>query len=309
MNESDFATLLESGSADIDPDVERIVTGAADRGRRSLLRRRLGTGAAVAALAIAAGVGVTVAADGPDRREGVDTATAPDRTGPMRFGEEQRSLAPRDEVRERLLEMLPEGEVTDVTVTGYGPAAEWGRDPGVEISLLFNGAAVGFHLGDQTFDRDAWAPPAPGERPEGCRAEWAETSWSWLSRFSRNGDPSDPAHRACGQWVAASLDYACFESPDCTPRYARAARGLCPDCIQRPDGTWLWARSGSGGDGSPSAMDGNWATRYTTDGWEVHADAFNVVDENAFEVERVADEPVLTLDQVTAIALSDVWFE
>lgn len=307
MNESDFTTLLERSSAALDPDVEELVAGARTRGRGVVRRRRLGAGVAAAALAVVAGVMVTTGDDG----HGVTgTASAPESAdAPMRFSGPQRELAPRSEIRERLLAMLPAGRVTRVTTETYPPSDRSGFAPGVEVTFLLDGAEVGFHLTDETIDAEDWRPPEPGARPEGCDPSWADASGRRLGRLADRFD-HEPAGRACINWIVATQTFECAQSTACTTRrFARVQLDLCPPCAQQADGSWLWARSGSGGDGSPSAMAGNWATRYTVDGWEVHADAFNVVDDDAFEVEQVADEPVLTLEQVTAIVASDVWFE
>lgn len=307
MNESDFTTLLERGSAGLDPDVERLVSGARTRGRSTVRRRRLGAGAAAVVLAIVAGAMVTT---GSDRDGGADVARSPESAeAPMRFRGPQRALAPRSDIRRRLLEMLPAGRVTEVTVRAYPPSDRSGFGPGVEVSLLLDGAEVGLHLTDQTIDAEDWRPPEPGARPAGCDPSWTDARGRRLGRLAEQVD-DDPAGRACLDWVVATQTFACSTSTACTNRrFARVQLDLCPPCERQPDESWLWARSGSGGDGSPSAMAGNWATRYTLDGWEVHAEAFNVVDDDAMEAEQVTDGPVLTLEQVTAIASSDVWFE
>lgn len=307
MNESDFATLLERSSARLDPDVEALVSRARTRGRGTVRRRRLGAGVAVAVLAVVAGFMVTTGVDG---RERTDIAREPETAdAPMRFSGPQRELAPPSEIRERLLAMLPSGRITQVATRRYPPSDRSGFEPGVEVTLLFDGAEVGFHLTDQTIDAEDWRPRAPGARPAGCDPSWADAQGRRLGRLARRVD-HDPAGRACIDWIVATQTFECSTSTACTTRrFASVQLDLCPPCEQQTDGSWLWARSGSGGDGSPSAMAGNWATRYTVDGWEVHADAFNVVDDDALEGDRVADEPVLTLEQVTAIANSDVWFE
>lgn len=84
------------------------------------------------------------------------------------------------------------------------------------------------------------------------------------------------------------------------PFSARRACGT-PECRRLADGSWLWERSGDGGDGSDtSGFTANWSGLFAPDGWMVDVSATNRHD---------TGQPVLDLDRLTALATADLWFE
>jgi hypothetical protein len=93
------------------------------------------------------------------------------------------------------------------------------------------------------------------------------------------------------------------------PFSARKACGT-RECRRLEGGSWLWPRSGDGGDGSDrSGFTGAWAGVFAPDGWMIDVSAFNGVGSTPqTPAVVVSDAPPLTLDQLTALATSDIWF-
>ncbi|WP_457207380.1 hypothetical protein [Nocardioides sp. P5_C9_2] len=92
-----------------------------------------------------------------------------------------------------------------------------------------------------------------------------------------------------------SPDFLCEPGPDV-------------DCTTLVDGSRLLRQEAyaSGGDGVPNAVQERTASLATWDGWQVDVIATNTPAEKSGEV--VADEPVLTLEEVTALATSPEWY-
>ncbi|WP_165356907.1 hypothetical protein [Nocardioides zhouii] len=81
-----------------------------------------------------------------------------------------------------------------------------------------------------------------------------------------------------------------------------------PDCTTLPDGSRLLreeVRPG-GGTGVPETFLERSLTLATYDGWQISVIARNTTDEKQGEV--VADEPVLTMDEMQALATSTAWY-
>jgi hypothetical protein len=83
-----------------------------------------------------------------------------------------------------------------------------------------------------------------------------------------------------------------------------------PGCHELTDGSWLWLRSGDGGDGVANSFGfrANWATVFTVDGWMLTVEATNSVDPDAGRPDVVSEQPVLSRQEVEALATSDIWF-
>lgn len=92
-----------------------------------------------------------------------------------------------------------------------------------------------------------------------------------------------------------SPDFLCEPGPDV-------------DCTTLPDGSRLLRQEAypSGGAGVPDAVQERTVTLATWDGWQVDVIATNTPAEKSGEV--VADEPVLTLAELTALATSGDWY-
>lgn len=321
MNENELTMVLERAAERLDPDVEALAAGAVRRGRR---RRRRAT--AVAALGTAtvlvlAGVAWQAGLGGDRVAQDPTVATSPGTP------DDQRSLVPDDVLVQRLLDHLPDGDATGVTTT---PVFDEPGSPvlrGLEIKLLLDGAAVVFSVSDASLDPDAWARQlAPGPRPDGCDASLIEADTKTFNQAVRDAGRTAPTYssveeamaagptpeQTCITWVSQKREQRCAESAAClAKRTAYSPKRNCgPDGHRLPDGSWLWPRSGDGGDGSDTTgFQGNWASVCSPDGWMVSVSAFNTPDADAPDPEVTSPEPPLTLDQVTALARADLWFE
>lgn len=85
--------------------------------------------------------------------------------------------------------------------------------------------------------------------------------------------------------------------------------GVEDDCTNLPDGSRLLREEtfASGGTGVPETFLQRHLTLATTDGWQVDVTARNTTAEKEGEV--VADEPVLTMAEMQALATSTDWYE
>jgi hypothetical protein len=85
--------------------------------------------------------------------------------------------------------------------------------------------------------------------------------------------------------------------------------GVEDDCTNLPDGSRLLREEtfASGGSGVPETFLERHLVLATTDGWQVDVTARNTTAEKEGEV--VADEPVLTMAEMQALATSTEWFE
>ena len=79
------------------------------------------------------------------------------------------------------------------------------------------------------------------------------------------------------------------------------------DCTTLDDGSRLLREDtyASGGTDVPASFEERTVTLATPDGWQIDVIARNTTDEKEGDV--VADEPVLTLDEMQALATSEVW--
>ncbi len=268
MTEHELTVVLERAVERLDPDVTGLVAGGARRGRRKVRRRRaaaLAAGSAVTALVVGAvawqsSLGATTAHDRVATRP-TPPAPSPAWTAGL-TPEDQRSLAPDDVVLERFLRQLPAGRVTDLRMTPVDDPDHVSQH-GLEINLRLDGADLEVRLYDMSPDPEHWRE------------------------------------------VARSLpgNERCAASPACTARRTTySAEKTCgaPECRPLPDGSWLWLRSGDGGDGSDtSGFTANWSGVFAPDGWMVDVSAANRDD---------VGDPLLSLDQLTALATSDLWF-
>lgn len=321
MNENELTTVLERAAERLDPDVAGLVAGGTLRGRRR--RRRAAAVAALGTAAVLVLGGVAWQAGLAGDRVAQDPAVA---TSP-RTPDDQRSLVADDVLVARLLDHLPDGEVSDVTTTPRSDEPDSPVMRGLEIKLVLDGAAVVASVSDGSLDPDAWARHlAPGPRPDGCDASLVDADAKTFNqavrdagRTARTYTSIDEAlaagptrEQTCISWVSGKREQKCAESPACLARRTAYSpkRDCGPDGHQLPDGSWLWPRSGDGGDGSgTSGFKGNWATVCSPDGWMVSVSAFNTPDADAGDPKVTRAEPPLTLDQVTALATADLWFE
>jgi hypothetical protein len=328
MNEHELSTVLERAADRLDPDVTALVAGAAQRGRSRLRRRRAVT---VAALGTTAALIVGGLAGQPWQPGGDDTAADPATAAPGPLTPENQRTLPSDEVLvQRLLDHLPDGAVTGVTTTPMfdEPDVPYGR--GLEISLLLDGAAVEVRVSDGSADPDAWARSLePGPRPDGCDASLVDADQKTWNQAIRDAaktatdvtgfDRADPPpalpprspEQECISWASTAREQKCAADPVClAKRTAYSPKRSCgPEGRQLPDGSWLWPRSGDGGDGSDtSGFTGNWASSCRTDGWTIDVSAFNSPDPEEGRPEVIADEPPLSLEQVTELATAGFWF-
>ncbi|NYJ02298.1 hypothetical protein HNR19_002996 [Nocardioides thalensis] len=286
MNEHDLTALLERSTEDLAPDVERLLAAGVARGRSSLRRRRvalsLGTAAAVAT-ALAAGVTLLPSGSEPTIAEDLTVATAP--------AAGQRDLASLDVIRDRLAAVLPEGEVTDVSV------AEPVEDGPATVELTLEDAVVVAELYDDT-PPPADSVPDPGPRPEGCtRAMLTEGS-------PTNAQMNDPVFRACSAWRTDHEYFTCAQSEAC---WANRHAPHCtrpqpfPTCTQLADGSWVSTNDYA----SPGEELGElhtWADIVTTDHWWITVSSTQPGDPDR-------DTPLLGHDDLVALVTSDIWFE
>ncbi len=80
------------------------------------------------------------------------------------------------------------------------------------------------------------------------------------------------------------------------------------DCTTLDDGSRLLRQEAyaSGGAGVPDSFQERTVTLATADGWQIDVIARNTTDEKQGDV--VADSPVLTLEQLQALATTDAWY-
>ncbi|GAA1502508.1 hypothetical protein [Nocardioides humi] len=315
MNEHDLTTVLERAADRLDPDTAALVADGARRGHRRLRRRRMLTAATLGTVtALTVGGLAWQSGLGTGDRTGRDPAVATTSPGAL-TPENQRPLPPDDVLVQRLLDHLPDGEVTDVTTMPRADEPDSPVQPGLEISLLLDGAAVQVSISDGSVDPEAWARSLdPGLKPEGCDASLVDADKATWNQAIRNVAPSPKVtpEMACISWVSRKREQKCAVDPVClAERTAYSPKRDCgPDGRQLPDGSWLWPRSGDGGDGSDtSGFMGNWAAICSPDGWMIDVAAFNSPDPEAGRPEVIAEAPPLSLDEVTELATAGFWFE
>ncbi|MBM7515981.1 hypothetical protein [Nocardioides nitrophenolicus] len=320
MNEQELSAVLTRAGERLDPDVAALVAGGVRRGRRRR-RRASATVALGAATVLALGGIAWQSAPGGGGRRAEDLAVATSPSSP----DDQRRLPPDDVLVERLLDHLPEGEVTDVTTEASGGGPDSPIQRGLEISLLLDGVRVEVRLGDMSIDPTRWARfVAPGSMPEGCDASLVDAdkaTWHEAMRTASENAPtfSSPEEveltpeQECVSWVSRKREQRCAAKPAClAKRTTYSAKETCgaPECRELADGSWLWPRTGDGGDGSDtSGFRGNWAGLFAPDGWMIDVAAFNSPDPDAGRPRVLRDDPPLSLDQVSALATAAFWFD
>jgi hypothetical protein len=301
MKEQDLTTLMERAGDGLAPDVDALIAGGAARGRRSLRRRRaavsFGAVAAVGAIALAA----TVLPGG-----GGTSGTGPDVVDSPSSTDERRELADRAVIEERLLAAQPDGEVTDLTIKTH--ADEDGALVSVQASLLLDGAEVTASIDDTSVDPVSDPGPAPSECGEsGVGLDIGVLSLhdlqATLDELAAQGSRNDKNARACLEWVTQKQDFECAQNAACWER--RQAPPPCNEagCIRFPDGSWLNSGTEATYEDVPDRLTEwprAWANRATADHWWISLDAGGPVKWAA---------PVLSEDQVAALAESDLWFE
>ena len=263
--------------------------------------------------AVAAGGGWWLQRPGP-------TGSATDRSqvaaGPA--APAQRALVADAELRDQLLAMLPSGTVTDVKVEGRD-------DPfgqrSVEINLRLDGMQFRMYFLDHTRDPDkvraAWSKD-PGPKPAGCTATDARR---YVKKLDARGDRDlTQGEMDCVSWLSRAEEYDCVRATSCamfdrmlaySPKKEACTHQAVP-CRQLRDGSWLIAAGDLGSGPKGREDDGsrvNMANRFTVGGWDVYASSANVVDYNAAPMAVLADRPPVTVDELTAIVSSDVWFQ
>ncbi len=305
MNQMDLNDAIEGAERRLRPDVDRIVDAAMTNGSRQVRRRRRGTALATVAAVAAVGVG---GGWWLQRPAPVEQLTVSDAT-PFATGANDpidgRRLAGAEEIRDRLLTMLPEGDVSDVIVREDSDDLQWdGSQQGVEVNLRLDGTPMRLQFID--FDRDLdqvrahWSQD-PGPKPGDCQvtAGRARADINIVGTLDGTSAEMD-----CVLWNDANRLHECAAAPSCAELDKFVAyspeKEVCNysanyPCRELPDGAWLAA--GTGGDDEDSDSPFTMANRATADGWYVYASSDN--------------EPttVLTVDDVTAIVTSDVWFE
>ncbi|MEO5664474.1 MAG: hypothetical protein ABIR39_14445 [Nocardioides sp.] len=293
MNQMDLNDAIDGVQRRLRPEVDRIVHTSIANGARKVRRRRHGT--ALAALATVAAVSVG-GGWWSQRPAPVEHLTVSD-AGPV----DERQRAGVDEIRDGLLAMLPDGEVTEVEVREDPVGTNWdGSQQGIDVTLRLDGTPVQLQLMD--FDRDPdkvkakWSQD-PGPKPEDCQV---------TANPGGMATASTAAERECAMWNENNRMRECALAPSCdeldkfvtySPKKEVCNYNESFPCRELPDGSWLAAGAGSSGDGSDSDSPFTMANRFTGDGWYVYASSDN------------DPAAVLTVDEVTAIVTSDAWFE
>lgn len=292
MNQMDLKDAFDGVERRLRPEVDRLVDTSIANGARQVRRRRRGTALAALVTVVVVGVGGGWWLQRPAPVERLVASDAAPADG--------RQRADAAEIRDRLLAMLPDGEVTQVEVReDPGSGNVNGNQQGIEVSLRLDGTPIRLALSDFDFDPDVvrarWAQE-PGPRPEGCQS----TANPGLAVATTD------AERDCAMWNESNRLRDCALAPSCgeldkyvsySPKKEVCNYNESFPCRELPDGSWLAAGAGSGGDGSDSGSPFTMANRFTSDGWNVYASADN------------KPAHVLTVDQVSAIVTSEAWFE
>jgi hypothetical protein len=295
MKEHELIALMERAGDGLAPDVDALVTGGTARGRRALRRRRLAGGlgavAAVGAIAVAATVLSGGGGTPPTVPDVVDT---PSTTVPA---DGRPALADDTVIEERLLDALPDGEVTDLTVKTH--TDDDGDPIGANVHLLLDGAEVAVSIDDTS--RDPADVPEPGARPTGCNESQIDEGNYTISEFRER--LLDPEFLACIRWSQDRRLYECAQEAACWKM--RQAPPPCNEagCVRFPDGSWL--RSGTEASyeddaDRPTEWPRAWATRATADHWWLSVGAGGSAKWAA---------PILNEEQVAMLAKSGIWFE
>ncbi|UUZ58567.1 hypothetical protein [Nocardioides sp. B-3] len=300
MNQMDLKDAIDGVQHRLRPEVGRIVDTSIANGARQVRRRRRATALAALAAVTAVGVGGGWWLQQPAPVEHLTASdAAPFAAGsndPAPVGERQRAGV--DEIRDGLLAMLSDGEVTEVVVREDPVDTNWaGNQRGVEVTLRLDGTPVRLSLID--FDRDSdkvkakWSQD-PGPKPEDCR----------VTANPGMATASTAAERECAMWNENNRLRECALASSCadldqfvaySPKKEVCNYAAHYPCRELPDGSWLAA--GTGGDDPDSDSPFTMATRATGDGWYVYASSEN------------HPAAVLTVDDVTAIVTSDARFE
>lgn len=300
MNHIDLSDAIDGVQRRLRPEVGRIVDTSIANGARQVRRRRRGTALAALVTVAAVGVGGGWWLQRPAPVEHLTASDpAPSATGsndPAPVGERQRAGV--DEIRDGLLAMLPDGEVTEVAIREDPVDMNWdGSQRGVEVTLRLDGTPVRLHLMD--YDRD----------PDNVEAKWSQNPGPKPEHCQVTANPgmataSTAAERECAMWNENNRLRECAVAPSCaeldrfvaySPKKEVCNYAANYPCRELPDGSWLAA--GTGGDDLDSDSPFTMATRFTRDGWYVYASSDN------------DPAAVLTVDAVTAIVTSEAWFE
>lgn len=317
MNEHDLTTLLDRSSGRLTPDIARLTSAASAQGHRSLRRRRgvLGLGTAVVVGAVAGGAILLPSPPGDEdpAREDLPVAVDP-RQEQAPATPEQRSLATPRVVADRLVAML-DGTVTDVEHELWP-----GKRPSLRVSLLLDGAAVTAYVYDATPGDPATVMP-PGPKPAGCDPTEVpgRDGVTTINEMVAVGDRmrEDPAFARCVEWVTSKSEYDCAQDVACWGQkqwgdnQCRTEPSVRKQCTRLPDGGWAWSGSQPiythEGPDRPTDLMESFGRVYAADHWEIQLTALNSAGEK--EGPALSEEPVLSADQLAAIAGSDIWFE
>ena len=156
-------------------------------------------------------------------------------------------------------------------------------------------------------DRTRWRLDAAGRSPVPSRLDWAS--------IDRVGPTCQRVYYVIVDGAQVSFRFRWYNNPLVVEDGGPTAVAGLPvrarpdvDCTTLPDGSRLLRQEAyaSGGAGVPDAVQERTATLATWDGWQVDVIATNTPAEKSGEV--VAPEPVLTLDELTALATSDAWY-
>lgn len=296
---------LRDALDDAHVDVEHLISESRRQGtRRQRRRRTLQVTAAAASVALLATVGYAGTRGGGTTAPDVGPASSP--TAPS---DDRRHLAGADAITARLVAML-HGTVTDVH------HESWSDRPGLDISLRLDGAAVTAHVADATPD-DPATVAAPGPKPIGCTEVPDPLPTVTTLKDLSDRLETDPAYAACFRWSQEKHHFECAQDPGCWSKYQWTNNNCRPDpqarqsCTRRPDGAWfqqgVWPTSAEENDESGDPLESR-VHLYTDDDWAISISAYNSASGPA-PGPAILDEPVLTPDELTEIAASDIWFE
>lgn len=299
MNEIEMTALLNRAGDALDPDVEALISRGALAGRRTRNLRRVG-GTLVAAAAVGAvAIGASLLPQG--------TGTAPDRTtvaGPAAgpSGSAGPELADIETVKERLLDALPEGRVTDVEVAEKTTKDGYGRPINRStIELRLDGRLVTAEL--QSWSRlQATDVPRPGRRPADCDPDDSPASPAGTLTRADDLNKIDP----CSAWAVDRDRWNCAQDADCWAQAQQqlTCEDIAPPCETLADGTLL-RRFRDAKNGQPGLTRGS-AVRSSNAPWDIDLSAWNAADASS----TPTGAPLaLTMDQLAALVSSEIWFE
>lgn len=208
-DELELARIMREATRGLDVPAGRLAAGGLRRGRVALVRRRIGTGLTVVAVAAAIGVTYQVVPHGPSAPAGdahPAAGGAPASAAPART---PRKLTTPAAALQRVLDALPanSGKVTDAHAEALGEG-----ETGFRISLHLDGALVSFYVDDPNNRRReaGLSDLGPGSEclnshpmPAGCQRL---ADGSWQENFSRPtggfGVPADFVENDAWYWTA-----------------------------------------------------------------------------------------------------------